>query len=69
MGVGGSGVCGGGQAGLGPRGVPLGVDLERIHLLEVENDPALGHAVAGAAVSTTSNGELRAGLAGERDNS
>ena len=35
--------------------------------LRVEHDPALGDAVAGQAVSAAPDGELRSGLARERD--
>ena len=56
-----------GQAGLGPGGAPLGVDLERAQGGEVEDDAALGDAVAREAVAAAADGELRPGVAGEGD--
>ena len=35
-----------GQAGLGPRGAPLDVDVQRLHVREVEHDPSVGDADA-----------------------
>src|ERR687898_87354 len=52
-----------GEAGLGPRGSPLGVDPQRFLLGEAEHDPPLGRAVPGAAVPAASNGQLEAGVA------
>ena len=43
------------------------VDVERLHVAQVEDDAAVGHAVAGAAVAAAADGELEAGLARERD--
>ena len=45
----------------------VGVDVERLHVAQVEDDAAVGRAVAGAAVAAAADGELEAGLAGERD--
>jgi hypothetical protein len=54
-----------GEAGLGPCRPSLDIDLEALHVREVEDDPALRHAVTGIAVPTASNRELEPGLAGE----
>ena len=43
------------------------VDLERLHVREVEHDAAVGDAVAGDAVAAAADGELQPGLARERD--
>src|SRR5918994_7004447 len=61
-----SGVFPRGQAGLGPRGAPLEVDLERLNLREVEHDPPFGGAVTGGAVAAALDGELQPTLARER---
>ena len=55
------------KPGLGPGGAPLGVDLQRLHVREVEHDPAIGDAVTGDAVAAAADGELQPGLARERD--
>jgi hypothetical protein len=57
----------GGQSRLCPRGATLDVDVERLHVTQVEHDPDVGGAVAGAAVAAAAHGELRAGLARQRD--
>jgi hypothetical protein len=57
------------EAGLGPRGVPLDVDVETFHVGEVEHDPAVGHAVAGDAVAAAADGEFEPALASERHDS
>ena len=41
------------------------VDLERVEVADVEDDAALGRAVARAAVAAAPDRELEAGLAGE----
>ena len=56
-----------GQAGLRPRGPPLGVDLDRTQVGEVDDDPAVGDALADHAVAAAADGELEPGLARERD--
>jgi hypothetical protein len=56
-----------GQARLGPRGAPLGVDLEPLHLREVEDDSPIGDAVTGDAVAAAADGELQPALACERN--
>ncbi len=61
------GVVAGGQAGPGPGGALLGVDLEAAEVGEVEHDAALGDAVAGGAVAAAADGQLGAGPAGEPD--
>jgi hypothetical protein len=66
-------LCGGrrvlarGQAGAGPGGAPVGVDVERLEGGDVEDDPALGAAVARGAVGAAADRELGAGVAGEGD--
>ena len=61
------GVLARGQPGLGPGRASLGIDLECAHRGEIEDDPALGDAVSGGAVATAADGELRPGVASERD--
>ena len=46
---------------------PLGVDLEVAQVGEVEHDAVVDHAVAGRAVAAAADGQVGAGLAGERD--
>ena len=55
----------GGQPALGPRGAGIGVDLQPVHVAQVEHDAAIGAAVAGVAMPAGSNGQLDAGLARE----
>ena len=55
----------GGQSRLGPGCASVDVDLQCLHVREVEHDPALGHAVAGDAVAAAADGELQPGLARE----
>ena len=69
VGIGRDRVRGRGQARLGPCGPALHVDLERLHVPEVEHDPAVGRAVPGVAVAAAADGELRSALASERDDS
>ena len=61
------GVVAGLHAGLRPCGAALGVDLDRVHRGEVEDDPALGRPVPRAAVAAAAHRELGAGLAREVD--
>ena len=64
---GGSGVLDRSQTRLRP-GRPAGdVDLDRLQLREIEDDPALGDAVAGEAVATAADGELEPLFTRERD--
>ena len=42
------------------------VDVERVHVAQVEHDPAVDDAVAGGAVAAAADGERQPGLAGER---
>jgi hypothetical protein len=58
---------GGGEAGLGPGRSGLGVDLDRLPPREVEDDPAVGHAVTGDAVAAAADRERQAALAGGGD--
>ena len=51
------------QAGLGPGGPLVGVDLQRGHVAQVEHDPAVDRGVPGAAVPAAADGQLRPGLA------
>ena len=55
------------RAGLGPGRARVGVDLDGLQQREVENDPALADAVAGAAVAAAAHGQLQAVLAGQPD--
>jgi hypothetical protein len=61
------GVGPGGEAGLGPGGAGLGIDLDGGQLREVEHDPALGEAVAGGAVAAGPHGQLVPAVAGQVD--
>ena len=61
------GVLARGQAGLGPRETPLGVDVQALHAAQVEDDPALARAEAGQAVRTATDRELESGVSGEDD--
>ena len=57
----------GGQAGLRPREALLGVDGQVLHVGEVEDNPAVGGAVPGAAVPPAAHRQLHPGLAREVD--
>ena len=57
----------GGQAGLGPGRPGLGVDVETLHVAEVEHDPAVGRAVALRAVAAGPDREIQPGLARQGD--
>ena len=48
-----------------PRRPALDVDVDALHVREVEHDPALADAVAGAAVAAAPDGQLEPGLARE----
>ena len=61
------GVLAGGQAGLGPGGAALGVDLEALHGGQVEHDAVVDDAVAGGAVAAAADGKFGAGLARDGD--
>ena len=61
------GVVAGRDPGLGPRRPAVGVDLDRVHPGEVEDDPALGRAVPGPAVAAASHRELGARLPRQHD--
>jgi len=58
-------VVAGGQARLGPSGPLGGVDVQRPQLGEVEDDAAVGGAVAADAVAAAADGQLQPGLAGQ----
>jgi hypothetical protein len=62
-----SGIFARSQARLGPGGAAIGVDRERLHIGQVENDPAVGDAVPGDAVAAAADGQLQPGLARKRD--
>ena len=67
VGVGGGRDVGRGRAGLSP-GRPRGrVDVDLLHLAEVDHQSAVGRRVAGAAVAAAPDGELEAGFAGDVD--
>lgn len=53
------------EARLCPDRAPLDVDLDALHLREVQHDPCVRRAVAGIAVAAAADGELQAGLAGQ----
>jgi hypothetical protein len=66
-GNGGGRVLARGQTGFGPRGTPPDVDLEPLHLREVEHDAPFRGAVPGGAVAAAADGELQPALSRERD--
>src|SRR5215204_3804290 len=49
------------------RSSPLAVDLEPLHLREIEHDSPIGDAVTGDAVAAATDGELQPALARERN--
>ena len=55
----------GGQPALGPCRAAVDVDVEALHVGQVEDDPALAHAVTRRAVAAAPDGELRARVAGD----
>src|SRR5829696_3556145 len=61
------GVGAGGEAGLGPGGAALAVDLQGGHGRQVEDDPAVAGAVAGQAVAAAADGQLQPAVAGQAD--
>ena len=56
-----------GRAGLGPRGAGRRVDVDPVHLPEVEDDTAVAAAVAGETVATAPHRQFDARLAGKAD--
>ena len=56
-------VLDGGQPGAGPRGPALDVDLELVEVAQVDDEPVVDDAVAGAAVAAAPDGQREAGLA------
>ena len=63
MSGGGGRVFPGGESGFGPSRAVRDVDLDLLHVLEIENDPIVDDAVAGDAVPSASDGQLDSGLA------
>lgn len=63
---GGFGVLARGDAGLGPGGTGLDVDLQRPHAGQVQDDAALADTVPGRAVSTAADSQLEPGLSRQR---
>ena len=55
------------EAGLGGRRLRRGVDVDRLEPAQVEDDAALGRAVAGAAVAAAPDGKLEPGVGREAD--
>ena len=60
-------VLAGGQARLRPGRPSLDIDVESLHVRDVEQDPAIDGAVAGDAVSAAPDRERHPGLTGEDD--
>ena len=54
-----------GQAGFRPGGPVRGVDLEALHVLEIDDDAAVDGAVSGCAVTAAANSQLDAVIARE----
>src|SRR4029450_6495739 len=50
-----------GETRLGPSGAFLDIDVDRLHLREVEDDP-VGRTMAGDAMTAAANSELQAAL-------
>ena len=63
MGSGGFRVLPGRHAGLDPRGLPLGVDVESLHVREIEHDAAVDGAVTCNAVTAAPHREGHPGFA------
>ena len=59
------GVFDGGPSRFGPRGAPFDLDLQLLHVREVEHYASFGNAVD--AVTAATNGQLLPPLASERD--
>jgi hypothetical protein len=55
------------QASLSPSGASLDVDLDLLHLREVEHDPPVRDAITCKTVTAAADGELKPALSGERD--
>src|SRR5690606_33429631 len=55
----------GGGSGLRPRRPVLGVDLDPVHVPEVDDDASVGGAVAGEAVAPAPHRQLQAVVGGE----
>ncbi len=55
------------QAGFGPCGPSFDVDLEPLHIPQVQDHASVRAAVAGATVPTAAHGELRAGFSRHAD--
>ena len=60
-------VFAGGQAGLRPGDLAIGIDVEALHRAEVEDDPAVVGAVAGEAVAAAANRQRETGFASQDD--
>ena len=56
-----------GQTRLRPGRAACDVDVDGLHVREVEHDGTVDDAVTGGAMATAADGQLEAGLAGERD--
>ena len=55
------------QSGPRPGAPPICVDVERFQIAQIQNDAALGRAVASAAVAAAPDGERQTGLARKLD--
>ena len=60
-------VLAGGQAGLRPGQLAIGIDVQAAHAAQVEDDAAVDGAEAGQAVRSTANRQVEPGVAGEQD--
>jgi hypothetical protein len=56
-----------GETRLGPRRATAHVDLDGLHVSQVEDDASVDRAVAGAAVTAAAHGQWETGLPGQRD--
>ena len=56
-----------GQTGLGPGRSPLGINVQRTHIAQVEHDASVSYTVADDTVTSTADGEFQSGIARQRD--
>ena len=54
----------GGEAGAGPQAAATDVEVDALEVAQVDDDPAIGRAVAGGRMPAAANGQLGADLGG-----
>jgi hypothetical protein len=57
-----------GQTGLGPGRSPLGINVERTQIVQVEHDTSISYTVSDDTVTSTADGEFQPRIARQRDN-